>query len=112
MEIDLRGRRFTWSNEQDQPMLTRIGRFFGTPEWLTLFPNLDLQALSTMGSDHCPLFLTGDVARQHYVGFRFESYWVNMSGFLETVEEAWKQPVNTQDAILRMHVKLIRTKKH
>jgi hypothetical protein len=75
MEIDLRGRRFTWSNEQDQPMLTRIGRFFGTPEWLTLFPNLDLQALSTMGSDHCPLFLTGDVARQHYVGWMRCSLW-------------------------------------
>lgn len=76
MEIDLRGRRFTWSNEQDHPTFTRIDRFFGTPEWHLLFPNLDLQALPTMGSDHCPLFLTGDVERQNYVGFRFESYWV------------------------------------
>lgn len=34
-----------------------------------------------------------------------------MSGFNETVQAAWAQPVNTQDAILRMHVKLIRTAK-
>jgi endonuclease/exonuclease/phosphatase (EEP) superfamily protein YafD len=111
MELDLRGRKFTWSNEQDTPTFTKIDRFFGTPEWHVLFPNVDLQALPTMGSDHCPLFLTGDVARQHYAGFRFESYWVDMPGFLEVIQEVWHQPVNTQDTILKMHVKLIRTSK-
>lgn len=85
MEIDLRGRKYTWSNEQDTPTFTRIDRFFGTQEWHLLFPNSDLQALSTMGSDHCPLFLTGDIERQNYAGFRFESYWVTMPGFMETV---------------------------
>jgi hypothetical protein len=34
-----------------------------------------------------------------------------MLGFYETVQAAWAQPVNTQDPILRMHVKLIRTAK-
>jgi exonuclease III len=33
MEIDLRGRKFTWSNEQNNPTFTRIDRIFGTPEW-------------------------------------------------------------------------------
>ena len=64
-----------------------------------------------MGSDHCPLFLTGDIAKQNYKGFRFESFWVNMPGFKEVIEDTWAQPVNTQDAILRMHVKLLRTAK-
>jgi hypothetical protein len=32
-----------------------------------------------------------------------------MSCFFETVQTAWAQPVNTQDPILKMHVKLIRT---
>jgi exonuclease III len=110
MELYLRGGKFTWSNEQDTPTFTRIDHFFGTPKWHALFPNIDLQALPTMGSDHCPLFLTGD-ARQHYIGFRFESFWVNMAGVLEVIQEVWNQPVNTQDAIVRMHVKLIRTAK-
>jgi hypothetical protein len=64
-----------------------------------------------MGSDHAPLLLTGDVARQNYSGCRFETFWVNMPRFYETVQSAWSQPVNTQDNILRMHVKLIRTAK-
>jgi hypothetical protein len=32
-------------------------------------------------------------------------------GFYEAVQAAWAQPVNTQDPLLRMHVKLIRTTK-
>jgi CDP-glycerol glycerophosphotransferase (TagB/SpsB family) len=48
---------------------------------------------------------------EFYRGFRFESYWPSWPGFLETVKEAWDKPVDTQDAILRMHVKLLRTAK-
>jgi hypothetical protein len=68
-----------------------------------------MQALSTLGSDHAPLLLTGDMTCQHFSRFRFESFWVNMPDFGEAVQNAWAQPVNTQDPILRMHVKLIRT---
>jgi hypothetical protein len=32
MEIDLRGRAYTWSNEQNDPTFTRIDRVFGSPE--------------------------------------------------------------------------------
>ena len=64
-----------------------------------------------MGSDHCPLLLVGDVTRQHYRGFCFESFWVTMPGFNETIQEVWSHPVNTQDAILRFHVKLTRAAK-
>lgn len=63
MEIDLRGRRYTWSNEQQNPTFTRIDRFFGTPKWHLLFPNVDLQALATKVSDHCPLILTSDTEK-------------------------------------------------
>jgi endonuclease/exonuclease/phosphatase (EEP) superfamily protein YafD len=89
MEIDLRSRAYTWSNEQNDPTFTRIDRVFGSPEWHLLFPSIDLQALPTMGSDHAPLLLTSDVARQNYSGFRFEAFWVNMPGFYETVQSAW-----------------------
>jgi hypothetical protein len=53
--------------------------------------------------------MQGDTSFDFYRGFRFEAYWVNMSGFAKTVQQAWGQPVNTQDPLLRMHVKLLRT---
>ena len=38
-EIRLNGRRFTWSNGQNNPTLTRIDRVFCTPDWKLLFPS-------------------------------------------------------------------------
>jgi hypothetical protein len=105
--IELRGKQYTWCNDQQTPTMTKIDHLFATPEWLDIFPRTDLQALASLGSDHCPLFMQGDVFFDFYRGFRFESHWTNWPGFLETVKEVWDKPVNTQDAILRVHVKLM-----
>ena len=59
LELDLNGRAFTWSNEQNEPTMTRIDRFLATTEWHQLFPPADLQAIGTMTSDHCPLIMQG-----------------------------------------------------
>lgn len=85
--------------------------FFASSEWLDIFPRTHLHALASLGSDHCPLFMQGDVVIDFYRGFRFESHWINWPGFAETVKEVWDKPVHTQDAILRVHVKLMRTAK-
>lgn len=91
--------------------MTKIDHMFASTDWLEIFPRTHLQALASLGSDHCPLFLQGDMALQFYKGFIFESYWMNMPGFLEMVQEAWNTTVDTQDDILRLHVKLLRTAK-
>ena len=109
--IDLQGKRFTWCNDQQTPTMTKIDHMFASTEWLEIFPRTDLQALASLGSDHCPLFLQGDVVLDFYRGFRFEAHWAHMPGFTETIQEAWNRAVNTQDDILRIHIKLIRTAK-
>jgi hypothetical protein len=38
LELDLNGKLYTWSNEQDVPMMTRIDRFLATTEWHDFFP--------------------------------------------------------------------------
>ena len=55
--IDLQGKRFTWCNDQQTPTMTKIDHMFASTEWLEIFPRTDLQALASLGSDHCPLFL-------------------------------------------------------
>jgi hypothetical protein len=109
--IELQGKKYTWCNDQQSPTMMRIDHLFASTEWLEIFPRTDLQALASLGSDHCPLFLQGDVAFDFYRGFRFEAYWTRMPGFVETVQETWNRPVQTQDALLRIHVKLKRTAK-
>ena len=75
--------------------MTKIDHMFASTEWLEIFPRTDLQALASLGSDHCPLFLQG------------MSFWISigvsdlrrigahMPGFTETVQEAWNRAVNT-----------------
>jgi exonuclease III len=56
-EIELVGRKYTWSNGQSNPTLSRIDRAFCTIPWEDLYFNPILQPLSSSISDHCPLLL-------------------------------------------------------
>ncbi|PNT71298.1 hypothetical protein BRADI_2g25978v3, partial [Brachypodium distachyon] len=56
-ELYLAGRRFTWSNERQNPTLERLDRVLSSVDWEALLPNAYLSALSTATSDHCPLLL-------------------------------------------------------
>jgi hypothetical protein len=56
-ELYLNGRRFTWSNERELPMLEKLDRVFLTMDWETLYPDAFLSAMSMGPSDHCPLVL-------------------------------------------------------
>jgi hypothetical protein len=111
LPLEMHGRRFTWCNDQQSPTMSKIDHLLATTEWIDLFPHSDLQAVASMGSNHCPLILQGDNQKDFYRGFRLESYWTKMPGFMEAVKEAWDNPVNTQDPLLRLHFKLLRTAK-
>jgi hypothetical protein len=56
-ELYLNGRRFTWSNEREQPTLEKLDRVFSTVDWEELYPDAFLSAMSTGPSDHYPLVL-------------------------------------------------------
>lgn len=58
-ELSLNGRKFTWSNGQEQPPMTRIDRMFCSVQWEEKFPTAKLNALASTLSDHCPLFYAG-----------------------------------------------------
>ena len=84
-ELNLRGRKFTWSNDRTQ---TRIDRAFCTAEWDLMKPNVFLQALSSRVSDHCPLLLAAhESIRKHY-GFRFEAFWPRLQGYDDVVQQS------------------------
>lgn len=54
-EINLLGRKFTWSNEWQSPTLVRVDRVFSSIHWERIFP--DFQSAASSVSDHCPLVL-------------------------------------------------------
>lgn len=72
--IDLRGGKYTWCSDQQSPTMTKIDHMFASADWLEIFPRNDLQALASLGSDCCPLFLQGETILDFYRGFRFEDF--------------------------------------
>jgi exonuclease III len=54
-EIPLIGRRFTWSNQREEPTLLKLDHVFCTTSWVDSFPDCSLHSNATTFSDHCPL---------------------------------------------------------
>lgn len=87
-QIELIGRRFTWSNERDSLTLVRLDRAFCTTDWEAIYPDHALLSTTAGTSDHCPLTLS---LRSHIRGkrrFHFESFWPCLDGFHEAVQVA------------------------
>lgn len=107
-ELNLRGRKFTWSNDRTQ---TRIDRAFCSAGWDLMMPNVYLQALSSYVSDHCPLLVAGCGTVHKYKGFWFEEFWPRIPGYHDVVAAAWQNELQIQNPFLRLHVKLQHTSK-
>lgn len=110
-EINLGGHRFTWYNEQENLVLTKIDHVFCSDDWDMMFPNALLLAVPTLCSDHASLFLQGATPSCRRPSFKFEELWLRVPGFHETVALAWNKPVRSSDALRIIHIKLSCTAK-
>lgn len=111
-EVPLIGRRFTWTNGQDNPTMTIIDRSFTTPAWEQIYKDPILHAISSSISDHCPLLMLPITNKYKSTRFRFETFWTNMPGYRECVQSRWQAPTNSNfNHLLRLHVKLRQTAK-
>ena len=86
VELPLKGRAFTWSNMQDQPLLEQLDWFSTSPSWTLLFPNTMVFPLSKSTSDHVPCVINISTSIPKAKIFRFENYWTHQEGFLPLVE--------------------------
>jgi hypothetical protein len=105
-ELNLRGCKFTWSNDRTQ---TRTDRAFCTVAWDLMLPGVFLQALSSKVSDHCPLLIVDSGTVKNFHGFRFEAFCPSLPGYQEVVFSAWTRRLNVTNPFLRLHTKLQRT---
>lgn len=90
IDLDLKGRQFTWSNRRDSPSMARLDRFLFSVEWESIFPASVQRALSSSASDHVPIAL---ICKERFSGsklFRFESWWLKEPDFEDVVRSTWK----------------------
>lgn len=88
-EIELLGRRFTWSNERAALTSVRLDRAFCSSDWESFFPDHLLLSTTVGISDHYPLILNLSAKTRGKRRFHFESFWPQLEGFQETVQRAW-----------------------
>ena len=97
-EIPLKGRAFTWTNKQDQPLLEKLDWIFTSPHWTTIHPSTMATPLAKISSNHVPIKIQIDSNIPRSQIFRFEEYWTEFSGFIETVEKHWLNSTHFSDS--------------
>ena len=98
VELPLKGRAFTWSNMQSEPLLEQLDWFFTSVNWTVSYPNTQVIPLAKITSDHIPYKVVIDTKIPRASIFRFENFWAEMSGFQDIVQDSWMQHTHQTDA--------------
>jgi hypothetical protein len=97
IELPLKGRAYTWSNMQADPLLEQLDWFFTSSNWTTVCPNTEVIPMAKITSDHipCKVVISTSIPRSNL--FRFENYWAEQDDFIGTVQSSWcASPICTQ----------------
>jgi hypothetical protein len=94
LELPLKGRKYTWSNMQENPLLEQLDWFFTSSNWILDYPNSIVLPLAHTKSDHVPCVVTIDTIIPKSNIFRFEFFWVDHPGFIDCVKGSWCIPSN------------------
>jgi hypothetical protein len=89
IEIPLLDRQFTWSNQQDPPILARLDRTLVNPEWSLALPDSTLTSSARPTSDHVPLHLVASSKVPRSTIFRMENSWLGHPSFPPIVCANW-----------------------
>jgi hypothetical protein len=88
-DLPLEDGQFTWSNNQEDQIWSRIDRFLVSLEWEERFPAVTQRRLSRLHSDYFPLLLDCGAPRGGNRYFKFENMWLKYEGFVEQVKKWW-----------------------
>lgn len=87
-DLPMIGRKFTWTNYQDQAIHSRLDRFLCFLEWTMRFKILQW-GLPRLISDHCPVLISNDNRDWGPKPFRFMDIWLSNPRCLKLAEETW-----------------------
>jgi endonuclease/exonuclease/phosphatase family metal-dependent hydrolase len=97
VELPLQGRKFTWSNKQDPPLLERLDWFFTSACWTLSYPTTSVSPLVMEPSDHVSCVISINTKIPKGKIFRFENNWMEHEHFMDIVAHGWNLPVFQTD---------------
>jgi len=71
------------------PLLEQLDWFFTSVNWTLSYPNTLVLPLAKITSDHIPCNIVIDTSIPKTNLFRFENFWPDHPGFLESIQEGW-----------------------
>lgn len=74
VELQLKGRAFTWSNMQQDPLLEQLDWFFTSVNWTVEYPDSEVVPLAKITSDHIPCKVSIGTRIPRSSIFRFEKF--------------------------------------
>jgi exonuclease III len=86
VEIPLKGRAYTWSNMQSNPLLEQLDWFFSSVNWTHSYPATEVLPLAKITSDHIPCKISIGTSIPRSNIFRFQNFWCEHEGFAEIVQ--------------------------
>jgi hypothetical protein len=102
LEINLLGRTFTWSNNQDDPIFSHIDRILYSTNFDGHFPLATAKALPRNPSDYVPiLWEFGEGQTRNRPRFKFEKWWLMQLEFKQIVSKVWNSPIKGENALDR-----------
>jgi hypothetical protein len=105
VELPLKGRKFTWSNMQQDPLLERLEWFFTSSTWTLSYPSTFAFPLVKPTSDHVPCVIAIGTKIPRAQIFRFENYWLEHSDFKQVVQNIWNILVGYSGSAKRINAK-------
>jgi hypothetical protein len=106
IELPLKGRKFTWSNLQSNPLLEKLDWFFTSSSWTLPNPNSMVYSLVKPIFYHIPCVIAIDTKIPRSNIFRFENYWLQHGDFMQIVQNAWNILVNHSNIAKKINAKL------
>lgn len=98
VELQLKGRAYTWSNMQGDPLLEQLDWFFTSVNWTISYPSTEVVPLAKITSDHIPCRVSIGTNIPRSDVFRFENFWVEHEGFLDTESNCWQSTAQLNSA--------------
>lgn len=92
VELPLHGRKFTWRNKQQDPVLEQLDWFFKSSSRIISYPNIVSSTMVMETSDHVPCVIKIDIIIPSARIFRFENYWMQHPDFMAIVQHSnWSE---------------------
>ena len=91
VELPIKGRSYTWSNMQNNPLLEQLDWHFTSVDWAAKYPNTVVMPLGKPTSDHVSCYVSIQSKIPKTKLFRFEDFWISQPSFFEVVQRSWSR---------------------